>query len=198
MSFITGTSCELIYSNIAAGTAKASASTEQQLNLGTDAMGIQAELPPYFFAPTPYGIGKAIHIIAEGIFSVANATSPNYTFTIRLGASGTSGPIVLGSAAIAMGSSAITTKMFRIEGTVQMRTLGAAGANSTCYGAGLLWMPSGPSPFEYEMWGGAAQPGTVATVDASITNFINVNFLPSVSNASNSAQLLSLKVFGLN
>jgi hypothetical protein len=195
MSFLTGTSTELIYQNIASGTAKASFTTEALIN-DTAGMGAQAQIPPYFFMPTPYGLGKTICIQACGI--VSSTATPTYTFTIRLGASGTSGPIILGSAALTT-ASGITNKQWTIYGYVTARTLGAAGANSTLHGWGMLESPGGiASPFAGELWGGAAQPGTVTTVDFSITNYINFGVACSASSPSNSIQLLSLQLWGMN
>lgn len=195
MSFLTGTSAELIYQNIASGTAKNTFTAEAVIN-DTAGMGAQAQIPPYFFAPTPYGLGKSLYILATGILSTTGA--PTFTWTIRLGASGTAGPIVLGSTALTAATT-ITNKQWTVEGLITLRTLGAAGANSTVMGTGSVFSVGGlASPFGGELWGGAAQPGTVATVDISITNFINFNMACGTSSASNSVQLLSLSVWGLN
>lgn len=195
MSYITGTCTEVIYTNTASGTAKASFTTEVPIN-DTAGMGERAQIPPYFFAP-PYGVGKAIRILASGILS--STGTPTYTFSVRLGTTGsTTAAIVLGTAALTTASS-ISNKLWQLDGIIIMRTIGAAGANSTVQGIGQLQSPAGlASPFTYEAWGGAAQPGTVATVDASITNYINFNVACSANSASNSIQLLQLVVFGLN
>ncbi len=77
-----------------------------------------------------------------------------------------------------------------------METVGADGANSTMRGAGLITSPGLATPFLYAIFGGAASPGTVATVDASIENFINFNVACSASSATNSITLLQLVAFG--
>ena len=194
MSFITGTSAELLYQNITSGTAKNTFTAEAVIN-DTAGMGPQAQIPPYFFDPS-YGRAKSLMIIASGILGTTSA--PTFTFTIRLGASGTSGPIILGSAALTAATT-VSNKLWTVTGIVTARTLGAAGANSTLMGIGQVESPGGlASPFSGELWGGAAQPGTIATVDISITNFINFNVACGTSNASNTITLLSLSVFGLN
>lgn len=195
MSFLTGTNVELIYQNVTSGTAKASFTSEVPIN-DTAGMGAQAQLPPRFWVPF-YGEDRSLKVFARGILS--STGTPTYTFTLRLGAAGsTSAAIVLGSAAITTASS-ITNKAFEFEGDIVMRTLGADGANSTVEGAGMISSPAGfASPFQFELWGGATQPGTVATVDASITNFLNFNVTCSASSASNSITLLELKVYGEN
>lgn len=195
MSFLTGTSAECIYANTASGTAKNTFTTEVQIN-DVAGMGAQAALPPYFWAPGPYGIGKTVRVIARGILS--STGTPTYTFSLRLGAAGsTTAAIVLGSAALTTGSG-VTNQLWEFEGDVIMRAMGAAGANSTVQGLGLLQCGGLASPFSYGLFGGAASPGTVATVDTSIENFFNFNVACSASSASNTITLLQLEVWGLN
>jgi hypothetical protein len=194
MSYLTGTNQELIYANIASGTAKASFTTEANLN-DTAGMGERPSLPPSFWAP-PYGVGKGLRIKASGI--VSSTATPTYTLTIRLGTNGAiTGPIILGTVAMTT-ASGISNQLWTLEGDIIMRTIGTAGANSTVQGIG--WCESGgfASPFVFAAFGGAAQPGTVATVDASITNYINVSVACSASSASNTITLLQLLVWGLN
>lgn len=194
MSFLTGTNLELIYANTASGTAKASFTSEVLIN-DTTGMGGQAQLPPNFWVPF-YGEDKVIRIVARGILS--STGTPTYTFSTRLGAAGsTSAAIVLGSAALTTGSG-VANQIFEFEGDVIMRSIGAAGANSTVQGLGLITSPGLASPFAYALFGGAASPGTVATLDTSITNFVNFNVACSASSSSNSIQLLQLEVWGLN
>ena len=83
-SFITGTSQELIYANIAAGTGKNTFTTEFQIN-DTTGMGAIAHLPVDFWTPSNT-IGKALRIEAFGI--VSSTATPTYTFTTRLGTAG--------------------------------------------------------------------------------------------------------------
>jgi hypothetical protein len=76
--------------------------------------------------------------------------------------------------------------------------IGTAGANSTVRGMGLLTCPGLASPFIYAAGGAAATPWTVATVDVSILNYVNVNIACSASSGSNTITLQQLLVFGLN
>lgn len=193
MSFITGTSQELIYANTTSGTAKNTFTSEANIN-DTAGMGERANIPPYFFM-NPYGVGRTLHIIARGILS--STVTPNYTITIRLGATGsTTAAIILGTAAVATISGA-ANRVWELDGHVVMRAVGTAGANSTVQGLGTL-RSAGLAVVVADAFAGAASPGTVATVDNSITNFINVNATCSASSASNQIQLLQLLVFGCN
>ena len=195
MSFLTGTNTELIYASTAAGTAKNTFTSEVQIN-DTAGMGAQPHLPPDFWQPNQNQTGRGIRIVARGILS--STGTPTYTFTVRFGAAGnTSSAIVLGSAALTTGSG-VSNQMFELEGDVILTTMGAAGTNSTVRGIGLIQCGGLASPFCYPVYGGAASPGTVATVDTSITNYINFNVACSASSASNTITLQQLLVFGLN
>jgi len=196
MSFLTGTNTELIYANTTAGTAKASFTSEVQIN-DTTGMGVQCHLPPDFWAPTPTAVGKGIRIVARGILS--STGTPTYTFTIRSGAAGsTSAAILLGSAALTTGSG-VTNQPWELQGDVFLVSQGAAGANSTARGTGMIVSPGLASPFMYGVGAGASlTTPTVATLDCSATNYINFNVTCSASSASNTITLQSLQVYGLN
>lgn len=195
MSFVTGTNTELIYASTTAGTAKASFTSEVLIN-DTAGMDVQAHLPADFWLPSQRSEGQGIRIVGRGIFS--STGTPTYTITVRLGAAAsTTAAIVIGSAAITTGSG-VTNQIFQFEGDFVVTNIGATGANSSGQGVGLLWAAGAASPFIYPMYGGAATPGTVTTLDTSITNYINVNATCSASSASNTITLQQLLVFGLN
>jgi hypothetical protein len=183
----------LIYRNTAPGTAKASFTAEVAIN-DTAGMGAQFSLPAgYFKAPD---IGHTLRIVGRGI--VSSTATPTFTFTTRGGVAGsTASAILLGSAAITTGSG-VANQLWEFQGDIILRTNLAAGANSTIEGLGLVSSPGGfASPFGYALFGGAAQPGTVATFDTSISNFLNFNVACSVSAAGNSIQLRQLEVWSL-
>jgi hypothetical protein len=196
MSFLTGTNQELIYASTAVG-ATLSAFTSEVLINTTATMGVQAHLPPDFWLPTPGQVGRTVRIKAAGILS--STATPTYTFTIRTGAAGsTATAIVLGSTAITTISGA-SNQYWQLEGDVVLNTIGAAGTNSTVRGTGIVQSPGFAAGTQVNpMWGGAASPGTVATVDTSITNFINLNITCSANSASNTITLHQLMVWGLN
>lgn len=194
MSFLTGTNCELIYASTATSAAKASWTTEVTCN-DTATMGVQAHLPPDFWLPTPGQVGRGIRIVARGILS--STGTPTYTFSIRGGAAGsTSTAILLGTAALTTGSG-VTNQIWEMQGDVVLTTLGAAGTNSTVRGVGTFISPGTANKID-PAWGGGATPGTVATLDTSITNYINFNIACSASSASNTVTIQQLLVFGLN
>lgn len=194
MSALTGTYGELIYTSLVAGAAKASFTTEVQIN-DTTTMGVQAHLPPDFWLPNNSAVGKTVRIVARGI--LASTGTPTYTFTVRGGASGaTTGAILLGSGALTTGSG-VSAQIWEFEGEFVVKTMGAAGANTSGTGTGLL-SSSGTANKIDPIWGGGATPGTVTTLDTSITNYINFNVACSASSSSNTITLQSLQVYGLN
>jgi hypothetical protein len=78
MSFLTGTSVELMYSSIATGT---------QLNTFTTEDNLQKTLPHViipagFFNPANGGTGKGLKVRAYGRLGTTGA--PTFTFTLRL------------------------------------------------------------------------------------------------------------------
>jgi hypothetical protein len=197
MSFLTGTSAELIYASKAAGTAKNTFTTEVTIN-DTAGMGVQCHLPADFWLPNGNQIGRGIRIEAQGILSTT--ATPTFTFTIRAGAAGNiTAAILLGSAALT-GASTVTNVPWRLEGNVILEAIGAAGANSTVRGTGMIISPglTGTQAGINAVYGAAASPGTVATLDTSIVNYINFNVACSASSASNGVTIQQLLVFGLN
>lgn len=195
MSFLTGTNVELIYVSTSPGTAKNTFTTEVQIN-DTAGMGVQAHLPADFWLPNKNQAGRGIRIMARGILSTTG--TPTFTFTVRGGAAGnTSAGILLGSAALTTGSG-VTNQAWEFEGDIILESIGAAGNNSTFRGTGQIQSGGLASPFNAPVWGGAASPGTVATIDTSIVNFINFNVACSASSASNTITLQQLLIYGLN
>ena len=191
MSNQSGIYTDLIYASQVAGAAKASFTSEFKLN-DTTTMGPTPVLLPEYFMPIS-GVGRGLHIIARGILS--STGTPTYTFTCRAGAEGsTSAAILLGSAALTTTSGA-ASQIWQFEGDVILKTFGAAGANSTLTGVGTL-TSSGTANKIDPLYGAAATPGTVATFDHSILNYINFNITCSASSSSNTITLQQLVVIG--
>jgi hypothetical protein len=199
-SFITGTNTELIYASTAVGIAKNTFTSETALN-DEATMGPQVYLPAGFWLPTKAALGKGIRIVARGI--VSSTATPTYTFTVRLAASeaATSGPIILGTAALTT-ASGISNVPWQLEGDVILEGVGTTSGTSTVRGIGHLdtigYGVAAPTKSSYIAWGGAASPGTVATVVQKAASFITVNVACSASSSSNTITLQQLLVFGLN
>lgn len=196
-SFITGTGTEVIYSNQNVGTSKNTFTTEAVIN-DTAGMGPQPIIPAYFWLPGGAGpIGKTLRVVARGIYSTTSA--PTWQVFTRLGSSNsTAGPNIGSTAATALGSTQ-TNLLWEYEMEAQMVTPGATGGNSTMRGLGVFTAAlTSSTSLALAIFGGGASPGTVATVDISIVNYVNFTAACGTSNASNAIQVLQLLVFGLN
>jgi hypothetical protein len=197
MSFTTATVTECLYLSTTVGATLASFTSEAVLNtVGT--MGVQANLPTNFWLPNQSQTGRGFYVRAFGILS--STGTPTYTFTVRLGGSASvSGPVVLGSAALQTASGA-SNQFWELDGYVSLTAMGGVGANSTVRGTGRIISPglTGTNAGINPLYGGSASPGTVTTVDTSITNFVNVNVACSANSGSNSITLQQLVVLGLN
>jgi hypothetical protein len=195
MSFLTGTNVETIYTNTNVGATLATFTTEAPLN-AIASIGPQPVLPPWFWSGSPTSEGRGFHVTARGIMSTF--TSGTFTISVRLGAiASITAPIVLGSAAMVMTVSQ-TNVVWELEGDVIMTNVGVATAAATVRGIGTIKSGALASPFIQPVFGGAASPGTVATIDLLANNYLNFNAACSVSNAANSITLQQLLVFGLN
>lgn len=185
-----------LYASTTPGAAKATFTTEAQLNIGTD-MKPQAVIPANFWGPSPSdAVGRGFHILARGIVSTTG--TPTFTWTVRGGAAGniTTAPILLGGTAITT-LTGLANSIWELEGDIVLETVGS-GAGSTIRGLGRVSSPGFSAAGTGGLFGGAASPGTVATFDMTASNFINVNAACGTSSASNSVQLLSLIVEAFN
>ena len=202
MSFLTGTNQELIYANTSVGASLNTFTTEAQLNT-TATMGVQAHIPPDFWLPNQTSVGRGIRIVARG--TLASTATPTYTVTVRGGAAAnvTTAPVIAGTGTMATISGA-TTSIWQFEADIFMKTIAAAGANSTLFATGQFNSDGIAATANCAVAGGLTTactlvaPGTITTFDTSITNYINFNVACSASSASNIFALQALLVYGLN
>lgn len=191
MSFITGTSGELLYSSVATGT---------QLNTFTTEDQLQKTLP-YCIIPAGFfynsgATGKSLHVKALG--RLGTTGTPTFTFTMRLLTSSTWSAAGIGfsSAAITAGSG-VTLAPWYLDIDIIFRTLGT-GAASTLAILGEVISPLGlASPFAGTMPGNNTA-FTVTTFDNSVTNYLFLSSTCGTSSGSNLITLEMLKVYGEN
>jgi hypothetical protein len=203
MSNYTGTWTELLYKNTADFTARNTFTVEATGNLLNTTAGPQAKIPAGFWPADPAeGVGKGFGIRAHGLMSTF--TSGTHILGVRLGgAASITGPAILSTPTMTMTASQ-TNVPFLFTAQVFLVTAGANGANSTLRANGLFQSPALASPFMQIMLPTATlgtltlTTDTIATVDISIDNYINVTPVWSVSSASNSTTLTMLEIFGLN
>lgn len=198
MSALTGTWTECLFANTADHTAVASTASEASLLAGTNR---QPVIPSIFFNTGGLGYGKVISLLARGVFS--NTGTPTTIFQVRLGttsgSSYLSGTSVAVSAAIT-GSSGITNKWWELRLDLCCRTPGIGTGNTTLSGSGYVASPSGfASPFVYALEPTTPDTATwTSTIDASLTQYLNVSMTWSASSASNTITCKELYLFGMN
>lgn len=199
-SAVTGTWTETLFAERADFAALASSASEGTLLSGN----LQPYLPAGFFLQGGGGAagnGRAIGLHAAGVFS--NTGTPTLTFQVR--ASSTSGTTTLSgvslgvSAAITTGSG-VSNKMWELWLELVLRTPGIGTNNATLSGAGWVMSPGGfAAPYIY-----ALQPTTpdtatwTATLDASLTQWLNLSATWSASSASNTITCKLLRLYGRN
>lgn len=192
MSFLTGTSGEVLYSSIATGTQLANFTTEDNLQKTLPLCII----PAGFFYNSAGATGKSLRLKACGRLGTTGA--PTFTWNTRLLTSQTwsAAGLVMSSAALTAGTTQTLAPWF-LDMEIIMRTLGA-GAASTLALMGEIRSPLGlASPFA------ATMPGnntafTVTTYDHSVTNYLFLSAACGTANAANLIQLEMLKVYGEN
>jgi len=192
MSFLTGTSCEILYSSIATGTQLNTFTTEDNL-MKTLPYCI---IPAGFFYNSQGATGKTLSIKACGRLGTTGA--PTFTWTMRLLTSSTwsAAGLAMSTAALTAGTTQTLAPWF-LDAELTMRTL-ATGAASTLAIMGEVRSPLGlASPFA-----GTIPTNntafTVTTFDHSVTNYLFLSAACGTSNALNLIQLEMLKVYGDN
>jgi len=192
MSFLTGTSSEVLYSSIATGT---------QLNTFTVEDNLQKTLAPVIipagFFYNPSAEGKTLYIKARG--RLGTTASPTFTWTVRLLTSTTwsAGGIIIGTTGAVTAGATKTLSPWTLELDVTLRTL-AIGAASTLAFMGMVEGPSSlASPFAFTIPADNTA-FTVSTLDNSLTYYLFLSAACGTSNALNLIQLEMLKVYGEN
>lgn len=194
MSFITGTSAEVLYSSIATGT---------QLNTFTTEDNLQKTLPHViipagFFYAAQGGTGKSLRV--KGLMRIGTTGTPTFTFSVRLLTSTTwsAGGIVWSTAAITAGSG-VTLAPVILDFEIICRTMGTGGAANTVLAA-IGDVRSGTG---FAAGGGVysipnANTAFTANIDSTVTQYLYLSAACGTSNLNNLVQLEMLKVYGEN
>lgn len=194
MSFLTGTSAEVLYASVATGT---------QLNTFTTEDNLQKTLPHViipagFFNPANGGTGKSLKVRA--LVRWGTTSAPTFTLSVRLLTSTTwSAAGVAWSTAAMTAGTTITLTPVQLDFDLICRTVGAGGAaNTTLAGIGLVAggtaFAAAGSTFSIP----AGNTAFTATIDSSVTQYLYLSAACGTSNALNLIQLEMLKVYGEN
>jgi hypothetical protein len=197
-SGLTGTWTECIFANRADFTAYAPNNTSE----GSLLAGVneQPVIPALFFDGTK-AFGRTISILARGVLGTSG--TPTITFQARLGttsgSSSLSGTSVGVSAAITT-ASGVTNKYWELRLDLTCDTPGIGSGNTTLSGAGYVMSPGGfASPFIYPLEPTTPDTATwTATIDNSVTQYLNLSCTFGTANASNTITLKQLLMMGLN
>jgi hypothetical protein len=192
MSFLTGTSTEVLYSSVEAGTQLATFTTEANLQGGLAPVIIPAG---FFFNKS--SLGKAIKVSARG--RLGTTGSPTFNWSVRLLTSTTwsAGGILLGATGAVTAGATKTLSPWFLDLDITLRTL-EAGAGSTLASLGIVRGPSAlASPFAFTIPADNTA-FTVATLDNSLTYYLFLSVACGTSNALNLIALEQLKVYGEN
>lgn len=192
MSFLTGTSGEVLYSSIATGTQLNTFTTEDNL-MKTLPYCI---IPAGFFYNAQGATGKTLRIKACGRLGTTGA--PTFAWTVRLLTSSTwsAAGLAMATAALTAGTTQTLAPWF-LDVEITMRTLGV-GAASTLAIMGEVRSPLGlASPFAGTLPANNTA-FTVTTFDHSVTNYLFLSAACGTNSGSNLIQLEMLKVFGEN
>lgn len=194
MSFLTGTSSEVLYSSIATGTQLNTFTTEDSLMKTLP----HVIIPAGFFFAAQGGTGKSLRL--KALLRCGTTGTPTMTFTIRLLTSTTwsAAGIAWSSAAITMGSG-VTLAPVMIDFELICRTMGTGGASNTIL-AGIGEVRSGTG---FAAGGGvysipAANTAFTANIDSTVTQYLYLSLACGTSNGLNLGQLEMLKVYGEN
>ncbi len=193
----TGTWTECMFNNGADYSAFNTSAAEGSLLAGVND---QPVIPALFFF-NKQGKQRGISLLARGVLSTTS--TPTIIFQWRLGttlgSSYLSGTSVGVSAAITTGAG-VTNQQWESRLDLTCYTPGLGAGNTTLSGAGWVKSAGGfAAPYEY-----ALQPTTpptatwTATIDASVSYYVNVSCTWSASSASNTITLKSLQMLGWN
>ena len=191
MSLTTGNAVEPLYSSIATGTQLATFTTEDNLQKTLKEVALFPSLWSNMMAT-----GRGLRVKAMG--RLGTTGTPTFTWSIRFLTSTTWSAAGVGfsTAAITCGSG-VTLAPWFLDIEITLRTLGAAGANSTiavmgelrggtslAAGGGVYSMPAANTSF------------TSASFDCSINQYLFLSAACGTSSGSNLIQLEMLKVYG--
>ncbi len=198
MSATTGTWDEVMYVSGAGAVFTAIAS----VNVDTTLLAGPNEQPtiPAFFYFNKQGLLRKIRLRSKGVLSCT--ATPTYTF--KWSFSTTSGSATIGttlaiSAAITC-ASGITNQMWESQLDLTCTAVGTGSGNTTVNVSGWVKSPGGfAAPYEYGMMPSQGALATwTATLDNSLTNYINLSVAPSASSSSNTVQCKHLEMHGEN
>lgn len=196
-TFITGTVTELIEVNRADYTAHANSTSEVSIIAGPN---LQPTLPAGILSGIK-GYGKTFRLEMEGVVSTTG--TPTIIFTIRASSTqgtGTVSGTQLGVTAAITSQSGLANDWWKLQWDFTVATPGQGTNNATLIASGYTMSPQGwASPFVYPIEPTTPDTATwTATIDAALTQYLNVTATWSAASASNTITAKRMKFYGMN
>lgn len=191
----TGTWRELMWVNVADGTALASSASETSLITG---INDQPAIPALFFTQVPK---RTISFLMRGVMSATG--TPNFTFNCYLatsaGAAGLTTKVAT-TGTFAITASTVTNVWWEARLDLTCRVQGLSSGNTTLAGSGYFFSPKGlATPFIQAMEPTSPDTTTwTVTIDGSVTQYFNPTAQWGTSSSSNSITLKQLLAYGEN
>lgn len=197
-SFGTNTWPETFFASKAAFSAVANTTSETTLLGGAN---LQPTISPPTFASVPGSATRCLSFRGWGL--VSNTGTPTINFKFYLNTTQGSGSLAgttLGSTGAITTASGISNMIWKFELDVICQTPGQGTGNATLFASGLVSCPGGfASPFVYPITPGGGNSATVtATLDGSLTQFLNMSATWSAASSSNTITLNALQAVGWN
>jgi hypothetical protein len=193
----TGTWTECMFNNGADYSAFNTSASEGSLLGGVND---QPVIPALFFF-NRQGKQRGISLLARGVLSTTS--TPTIIFQWRLGT--TLGSSFLSGTSVGVSptittSSGVTNKWWESRLDLTCYTPGLGSGNTTLSGSGYVASPGGfASPFQYALEPTTPDTATwTATIDASLTYYVNLSVTWGTSSSSNTITLKTLQLLGLN
>jgi len=182
--------------NVSDCTTLSSFTSEASLLAGPN---LQPFLKAFYFAGAK-ARGRKVRFTARGVLS--STGTPTYLFKARLGTTAgdsyLAGTVIGTTAALTTGSG-VSNEQWELLLDVTCRTPGIGTGAATLCVSGWLSSPGLAAPYRY-----AVQPSTppqatwTVTIDAGLTQYLNLTATCSASNASNAITCKEWEFLGLN
>jgi hypothetical protein len=190
MSWTTGTQTETLGVNSAVGSALSNSSALTVVNPATGA----GYCPANFFLPS-YGISKSLLVLASGVLSTTS--TPNLTLAIYGDTTqGTAAGTPLATTGAVAQASSVTNVPWELYCVISNVTTGSSG---TFLSMGMVKVYTASTTIQsIRISSSSANPNTATTLSTQSAYYIELAATWGTANASNSLQVYSYAVVGLN
>lgn len=157
----------------------------------------QPVIPPGFFA-TREATVRTLRVTAQGVMS--STGTPNYTFTMRIGATAASlGGTQVGVTEAIVTGSGVSNEIWRLTWLLICSTPGIGAGNATMNAAGVIESPGFAAPYIYPIEPTAPDTANwTVGIQGESQLYFNLSVACSASDVANSIRCKQLVVESLN